>query len=160
MRDRACCRRLLARVLIRLSSTVTARPVKPRLRPENPTTASKTAAHRAPPRYTGHTCNTSGGDVRQAGVPSSGCGTGRNVTPPVSDQHIPPPAVQERPPGDEVRNVDGATVTAHQRRLGVASRACAAGGRDTKVLPRRPPATLPSTHVAGTRSTRARRSSP
>jgi hypothetical protein len=43
---------------------------------------------------------------------------------------------------------------------GVASRACAAGGRGTAVLPRWPPAILPSTHVAGTRSTRARRSSP
>jgi hypothetical protein len=35
-----------------------------------------------------------------------------------------------------------------------ASRACDPGGRYTEVLPRRPPATLPSTSVAGTRLTR------
>jgi hypothetical protein len=73
---------------------------------------------------------------------------------------FPPPAAQERTPSDELRNVDGATVAAHQRQLGIATRACTAGGRDTEVLPRWPLATLPSTHVAGTPSTRARRSSP
>jgi CorA-like Mg2+ transporter protein len=67
----------------------------------------------------------------------------------VGDQVIPQAADQERPLGDDVRRADGTTFAVHYRLLDVRWMLRPAGSYK-QVLPRRPPATLPSTSTVAT----------